>query len=672
MLMDRFTEAIAHFIGLFQTSTDELRLRKDFEEFQASRTAEKQLAEIPVVPVDPKAPFLFNGMDPELNYQPVPPDVVWLAPWSHVNFVPPSVQIPDGPVNSPPGHLIEGFGFPAGHFITLTRVMSSGGDRIVELDPPHQIASLAHQANTLLDNDYVSVGTHGLKFSSVLNTDGKMIDLISCADQLTPLKGFDSLNSTSDIAEFITQAPAALRAFAAEHHSDPNVTVIDQAVITETVVNGQVVKEAPKLDDHLPPKDDALKTTAEPVHHVAGQGAFAIEASVEVEAGGNTLANIALLKSHWLSGLVTAVLGDYVEVNAITQANVWSDCDSIGSSLNGWTLNADKVTEAFNIASFKRIDMTDSASPVADDAGFPKGWAVTEIKGDMIFLNWFEQLNFMIDNDIHILSSTGVKTIVTTGENIALNNMSFTELGYHFDLIIIGGSIYDGNFINQKNILLDDDLIGAVSGFSANGSALMSTGGNLLWNQATIINVGGADRFEGLPNHYLEAAANFKNGVWQLSDDVLHDNTFAGIEGLRVLDVGGSILDLKYVDQKNILGDSDQVALAMEKAGDAHPEADWKVETGSNVLVNIATIVDVDSTGTTYVGGDHYSDEILIQAELVSPNDSLGGQNPDVLVNEAVAFLGDDLAGPDGGEPTDVGAPQIDAPHADVMQTMLV
>ena len=52
-----------------------------------------------------------------------------------------------------------------------------------------------------------------------------------------------------------------------------------------------------------------------------------------------------MLKSHWLSGLVTAVLGDYVEVNAITQANVWSDCDSIGSSLNGWTLDADKVTK---------------------------------------------------------------------------------------------------------------------------------------------------------------------------------------------------------------------------------------------------------------------------------------------------------------------------------------
>ena len=121
---------------------------------------------------------------------------------------------------------------------------------------------------------------------------------------------------------------------------------------------------------------------------------------------------------------------------------------------------------------------------------------MTEIKGDMIFLNWVEQLNFMIDNDIHILSSTGVKTIVTTGENIALNDMSFTELGFHFDLIIVGGSIYDGNIIKQTNILLDDDLIGAVSGFSTNGTAIMSVGGNLLWNQAMIINVGGADRFE--------------------------------------------------------------------------------------------------------------------------------------------------------------------------------
>ena len=108
----------------------------------------------------------------------------------------------------------------------------------------------------------------------------------------------------------------------------------------------------PKLDDYRHTRNDAQTSEPEPVHYVPGQGPVDFEASVKVEAGGNWLTNIAMLKSHWLSGLVTAVLGDHVEVNAITQLNVWSDCDSIGSSLNGWTLDADNVSQAFNIAVF--------------------------------------------------------------------------------------------------------------------------------------------------------------------------------------------------------------------------------------------------------------------------------------------------------------------------------
>ena len=69
------------------------------------------------------------------------------------------------------------------------------------------------------------------------------------------------------------------------------------------------------------------------------------------------------------------------------------------------------------------------------------------------------------------------------------------------------------------------------------------------------------------------------------------------------------------------------------------PEAEWQIVTGSNELINVAQIVDFNSTGKTYVGDHHYSDEILIQAELVSPDDSLGGQDPDVLVTEVVVFL---------------------------------
>ena len=207
MLMDRFTEAIAHFIGLFQLSTDELRLRKDFEEFEASRAAQKTGCRNSRRPGRTKAPFQFNGMDPELNYQPVPPELVWLAPWSYADLNSPSVAIPEGPLQGPPGNLIEGFGFARGQVEQVTYVTSSGGDHIVELDPPHQVASLLHQVNSLSDNDYVSVGNHGLKFNSVLDADAKMNDLINAADLLTPLKGFDAPGSTSDIAEFISEAP---------------------------------------------------------------------------------------------------------------------------------------------------------------------------------------------------------------------------------------------------------------------------------------------------------------------------------------------------------------------------------------------------------------------------------------------------------------------------------
>ena len=383
----------------------------------------------------------------------------------------------------------------------------------MKLDPPHQLALIDHQQTNLFDDDYVSVGNHGLKFSPDLNFDAKMNPLLDAADQLMPLKDFEVPGSTAEIGTFISKAPAALKEFAAEHQHDDNVSVVHEPTIEGTFVNGQAVAEAPNLKDHLPGKSETGGNVPEPVHHVQGQGEVAIEASVTLETGGNTLMNIVTIQSTWLTGYVTAVIGDYVEVNAITQVNVHSDHDSIGSSLNGWKLDTDHVSEAFNVASFQRIDLSDDSHEAAAPAGgFPKGWAVTEIKGDMIFLNWVQQYNFVTDNDVVVISSTGVKTMVTTGENLVFNDLSFLDLGFHYDLIIIGGDVYDGNFIQQMNVLFDDDMIGAVGNFSVSGHASISTGNNLLWNQAEIVNVGGSDRFEAMPVEYGKAAENFKGG----------------------------------------------------------------------------------------------------------------------------------------------------------------
>ena len=682
--MDRFTEAIAHFIGLFQISTDELRLRKDYTEFQASRAEKATPPELPTTPVEVKAPHQFVDMNPGVKYLPVPPKLEWLTPWSHVDYHPPQVPTPDGPVLGPPGGgLHPALGWDQTAFVTFTSTSVTlpsvkpaefgSGHETVMLDPPHQLALIDHQQTNLFDDDYVGVGNHGLKFSPDLNFDAKMKPLLDAADQLMPLKDFEVPGSTAEIGTFISNAPAALKEFAAEHRNDNNVSVVQEPTIEGTFVKGQAVAEAPNLKDHLRSKSETGGNVPEPVHHVQGQGDVGIEASVSLETGGNTLMNIVTIHSAWLTGSVTAVLGAYVEVNAITQINVHSDHDSIGSSLNDWKLDTDHVSEAFNVASFQRIDLSDDGHEAAASPGeFPTGWAVTEIKGDMIFLNWVQQYNFVTDNDVVVISSTGVKTMVTTGENLVFNDLSFKDFGFHYDLIIVCGNIYDGNFIQQMNVLFDDDMVGAVGNFSVSGHASISTGNNLLWNQAEIVNVGGSDRFEAMPVEYGKAAENFKGGKFELPDEVLKDSAFAGMQGLSVLYVGGSIFDLQLVKQFNVVGDADQVALAMDKLDAVMPEAEWQIVTGSNELINVAQIVDFDSTGKTYVGDHHYSDEILIQAELVSPDDSLGGQDPDVLVTEVVVFL-DDSAPSDASDATDIAAhhDQVDAPQPDVMQHLL-
>jgi hypothetical protein len=155
-----------------------------------------------------------------------------------------------------------------------------------------------------------------------------------------------------------------------------------------------------------------------------------------------------------------------------------------------------------------------------------------------------------------------------------------------------------------------------------------------------------------------------------MPDEVFADPAFQGLEGLRVLYVSGDIFDIQHISQTNVLGDSDQVALAMSKVKPA-PDAKWSVETGGNELINVANIVDVDTTGKTYVGEGHYSDELLFQAELVDFNAPVVSRDADALVNEAVAFLVEEDAAPATGDPLSTfgGGLVPDAP--DGVQSML-
>ncbi len=165
------------------------------------------------------------------------------------------------------------------------------------------------------------------------------------------------------------------------------------------------------------------------------------------------------------------------------------------------------------------------------------------------------------------------------------------------------------------------------------------------------------------------------NGSFGMPAGFHGDQALQGIEGLRVLYISGSVYDVNYIEQTNILGDADYVAHYEDALLTASSETVWDISTGSNALINIASIADNDpgGGGTSYVGGGVYSDAILIQADIICvqpDSDQATGQGQQ-LANEVVAFLENEADSPCN----DDHAPPVHVPDTcqsvDVMQTVL-
>ncbi|WP_341488028.1 hypothetical protein [Pararhizobium sp. A13] len=639
-MLDKITEEIAHFIGVFHVSVEDARFRETYLEFSFD-PVEAELDPLPVVETSFEAPYELLGYDPGLDYRSPAPQ-----PW-HLD--PQSAKFQDVPPFHGADETIPG---NTGYDWPEHAAATHGTTKFIppEIEPPGSVVNHLNQAIALSDNDYVGVGGHGLVYSPDPIDNSDLLEGADAAASLSPISDLERPGSSAEIIAVIKTASSQLEA-AQTGAGD----VVEKLVTAETLegvyVNGELVLEAPKLEDyHLFEEENSEE---DPGSNTAtlDDGTVAIDVSVEVKAGGNTLVNDAVLKSYWTGGTVTAVVGDHVEMNAIVQINALWDVDAITSSV-GVPTSGD-ANELFNSATFERLDASkepDTDPGIVDD--YPKYWSITEIEGDLMIVNWLKQFIFMSDNDVGILSSSGVTTSVVSGDNLGVNHTSIFELGFAYDLIIVGGSVYDANIIQQMNVLFDNDVVGAVSGFQTTGVGTVSSSANLLWNQAHIANIGDPDRFDVLPQHYLDAANALAGGSRDISHKVLSDEAFAGLTGLRVLHIGGDLLNLQFIQQTNILGDSDQIALAMD-AISPHLDAGWSISTGSNALLNNAAIIDLDSFGKTYVGGDQYSQETLFQAELISHQPDFGGPDADALVNEAVLFLDDSML-----DPTDVAASQ--------------
>ena len=657
--MDRITEEISHFIGMFQMSIEQARMRDAYDDF-LPRTAISSDPDMPEWnPSNLKASYELIGYDPGVDYDPRGFSVEKVTPWSQLKFK--FLKVPGTePPSGSPTNLLTDFAPTLAFTMTLPQI-----------DPPGSIVNYIHQVIYLSDDDYFSVGGHGLVFSPELIGDGALLQLAEAAAELSPLGDMALPGSAEALKDFITSVSDQLNAYTADPDSPAEIFVHKAEAIEGIYVNGELVEIAPDIDNYFS-LDDEDEAETDEVEHVASvqvthDGHSVVEASVNIDTGSNTLINNAVLTNLWTGGKVTVVNGDHIELNVIIQVNAIYDANALSTTLKGWSAD-DAANQYFNIATFKHTNPLDGKdSGDAPDQGFPTNWIVTEIKGDLLIVNWMEQFIFRSDNDVGIVSSSGVKTEITAGDNLGVNHISIYELAYAYDIIIIGGSWYDANIIEQMNVLLDNDVVGAVEGFHTTGQGSISASDNLLWNQALIYNVGGD--ISEMPAHYQQLANNLAAGNNTLPAGALSDPALAGTETLRVLYVEGDLINLNYIKQTNIIGDSDQIALAMNEF-QPRADAEWAIVTGSNALLNNAAIVDLDSLGPTYVGGEQYSQAMLVQAELISDHPEFWAKDPDALVNEAIAFLDDSL---DEGTDTTPAyyAPDNDAPQGDGLQTML-
>jgi hypothetical protein len=391
-----------------------------------------------------------------------------------------------------------------------------------------------------------------------------------------------------------------------------------------------------------------------------------------VTSGENLLVNEILIGNWQALSNLYAVSGNSYHLNIISQVNVWSDIDAIEFGFNTEAVEQE-ATQSFNQASIANGPgrTTTDIETISPSYDAPDFWAVTRLDSNLVFMNWVEQINYVSDNDYHSLTTVGSNMMLTTGGNLTANGLSLIDLGYQYDLIVIGGNYYNANVISQTNILLDNDTISFAGSSSSNVGSIGSSG-NVLWNDASIISTGNQS-VSGMDAAFTDFLALLAAGSDTIPNEILANAEFAGLPYLKVLYIEGDLINFQYIKQTNILGDADD-AIFIGQDYDNYDETVIDISSGNNVLVNAAKLVDGGPDANIMIQGDHYSDALIHQAGLAvdADQDILLTDEQDAIVSEAVLFLADGIL--ESEQPNTTSENTVISTNggdSDVMQTML-
>lgn len=639
MHIDKISDMIAHFIGLFDTVIEEARLRSNYSEGPAHSNPDRLPDDEAAKLLDKNYDVALKDYDPDVNYRAGYYDFDYLQP-HFARMVEYDMQ---QFANAVPIDI------SATHFRFPGRLSFEEEHELVVHTGPGSVIAHVAQVNILQDDDYLNMtdGPYAARDTSFVTA--RTVEFYNEASTFTPFAGFQRTDNYDALQALAKSAHDYI-----DHARENDVTSLGTGADQDFVlaghdidglyINGSVASEKPMLDDYMPDRGIA-KPAEEPeksdvsLHEDSPAGN-----SLDVAAGANVVANIATLVNTGVMTSVTAVMGDYHQIDAITQAYIYSDRDEIDSV---FTRAEDQAaTAAFNIASFERsvypgAENTENNQDNGEPPVFPTAWRVSVLDGDVSFVHWIEQYQFVSDNDTLTITTSGATVSLLTGGNAVLNIANFLGIGMQYDLIIVGGNVLDMNIISQMAVLYDNDW--ARANPDAPAGATIQSGNNLLWNDAAIHNVGSNDRFETMPDYMNQTVNAINERDPNMPDALAHDVNFVGYEGLNVLYITGNLYDVSIIKQVSVLGDSDDVTQAAAKLAENNEDATVHVDTGSNAVVNLAQIIDYDSFGsTTYVAGGVYSDAILIQGGIIENDMSQPQQGQ--LANEVIAFLHDDPA----------------------------
>ncbi|CAN7203789.1 hypothetical protein HW571_18035 [Agrobacterium genomosp. 3] len=640
MHIDKISDMIAHFIGMFDTVVEEARLRSNYSEGPAhsdpDRLPEDEAARL----LDKNYDVPLEDYDPGVKYRSGYYDFDYIRPHFARAVEYDMQQLANAiPVDISGAH----FRFPGR--------LSFDERELVVHTGPGSVAGHLTQVNILQDDDYLNMTDGPNVARDTTFVTARTVEFYNEAAVFTPFSTFQRTDSYDALQALAKSAHDYI-----EHARDNDVTSLGTGADQDFVlagndinglyINGAVAYDKPTLDDFMPDRGIAKPAEAPEKSDVSLHEDSPAGNSLDIAAGANVVANIATLVNTGVMTSVTAVMGDYHQIDAITQAYIYSDRDEISSV---FTHSEDQAaTAAYNIASFQRSVYPGAENAAADshESGeppiFPTAWRVSVLEGDVSFVHWIEQYQFISDNDTMTVTTSGASVSLLTGGNAALNIANFLGIGMQYDLIIVGGNVLDMNLISQIAVLYDNDW--ARANPDAPGGATIQSGNNLLWNDASIHNVGSNDRFETMPDYMHQTVNAINERDPNMPDALAHDANFAGYQGLNVLYITGNLYDVSIIKQVSVLGDSDDVTQAAAKVLENNDNATVHIDTGSNAVVNIAQIVDYDSFGsTTYVAGGVYSDAILIQGGIIE-NDTSQPTQHGQLANEVIAFLHDDPA----------------------------